>query len=102
MNDDEDPSRGPIWNIYINGHLEDWMEIMRQNRIICKEDAIIWRYHLRKVDSSGKLIHPVVTTSAANNAELKEKIKGRIMTMGGPTLIERGIVFREEEQPKSP
>ena len=97
MNDEEDPSRGPIWNIYINGHLEDWMEIMRQNRIICKEDAIIWRYHLRKVDRSGKLIHPVVTTSVANNADLKDKLKGRIITMDGPTLIERGIVFREEQ-----
>ena len=102
MNDDEDPSSGPIWNIYINGHLEDWMEIMRQNRIICKEDAIIWRYHLRKVDGSGKLIHPVVTASAANNADLKEKIKGRIMTMAGPTLIERGIVYSEEELPEPP
>ena len=102
MNDNEDPSRGPIWNIYINGHLEDWMEIMRQNRIICKEDAIIWRYHLRKVDGSGKLIHPVVTASAANNADLKEKIKGRIMTMAGPTLIERGIVYSEEELPEPP
>ena len=51
MGDEEVPSRGPIWNVYINGILEDWMEIMRYNRIVCKEDMIEWRYHLRKVDS---------------------------------------------------
>ena len=48
MGDEEEPSRGPIWNVYINGILEDWMEIMRYNRIVCKEDVIQWRYHLRK------------------------------------------------------
>ena len=51
MGDEEVPSRGPIWNVYINGILEDWMEVMRYNRIVCKEDMIEWRYHLRKVDS---------------------------------------------------
>ena len=78
------------------------MEIMRQNRIICKEDAIIWRYHLRKVDRFGKLIHPTITAdaaaSAATNADLKDKIRAQIVTMGArPTLIERGIVFHEEQ-----
>ena len=41
------PEEGRIWNLYINGHLEDWMQIMRHNRIVCKEDSIVWRYHLR-------------------------------------------------------
>ena len=48
MANEEEPSQGPIWNVYINGQLEDWMEIMRYNRIVCKEDVIQWRYHLRK------------------------------------------------------
>ena len=29
------------------------MEIMRHNRIVCKEDVILWRYHL-KVDEEGQ------------------------------------------------
>ena len=45
-----DPGRGSIWNVYINGALEDWMQVMRLNRIVCKEDTIIWRYH-QKVES---------------------------------------------------
>ena len=59
MGDEEVPSRGPIWNVYINGILEDWMEIMRYNRIVCKEDMIEWRYHLRKVDSVAERKLPV-------------------------------------------
>ena len=54
IGDEEVQSRGPIWNVYINGILEDWMEIMRYNRIVCKEDVIQWRYHLRKVDNGSR------------------------------------------------
>ena len=38
LDDENDPGGGtsPIWNVYINGVLEDWMQIMRLNRIICK------------------------------------------------------------------
>ena len=50
MADEKQPSRGAIWNIYINDVLEDWIEVMRNNRIVCKEDSIRFRYHL-KVDS---------------------------------------------------
>jgi len=52
IGDEEDPRRGPIWNVYINDVAEDWMEIMRNNRIVCKEDSIMWRYHM-KVDEAG-------------------------------------------------
>ena len=45
IGDESDPKNGPIWNVYINDIEEDWMEIMRNNRIVCKEDSILWRYH---------------------------------------------------------
>lgn len=47
IGDEESPENGPIWNLYVNDTAEDWMEVMRKNRIICKEDVILWRYHFK-------------------------------------------------------
>ena len=44
---EENPESGPIWNLYVNDTAEDWMETMRKNRIVCKEDVILWRYHFK-------------------------------------------------------
>ena len=52
--DEYEPSKGPLWHVYINGVLEDWMQIVRLNRIVCKQDHILWRYH-RKVDQNGDI-----------------------------------------------
>ena len=46
VTDEHDPSRGAFWHVYINEVIEDWMEVMRRNRIVCKEDSIVWRFHL--------------------------------------------------------
>ena len=34
--DEYEPCKGPLWHVYINGVLEDWMQIVRMNRIVCK------------------------------------------------------------------
>ena len=52
MVDETDPLSGPIWNVYINDGLEDWSEVMHMNRIVCKEDHILWKFH-PKVNGEG-------------------------------------------------
>ena len=52
--DEYKPSKGPLWHVYINGIHEDWMHIVRFNRIVCKQDHILWRFH-RKVDQNGNI-----------------------------------------------
>ena len=73
IEDENDPGGGdmPIWNVYINGVLEDWMQIMRLNRIVCKEDLIVWRFH-KKVDNSeeAKAVSDRVPSSSSRRLKI--------------------------------
>ena len=39
-----DPAAGKIWVPYINNKREDWSSLCDNNRIVGKEDEIIWRF----------------------------------------------------------
>ena len=56
IEDEEAPLRGKLWNLYINGVPEDWGESCRRNRIICKEDLVLWKYHRPHSDSHRRQI----------------------------------------------
>lgn len=44
IENEENPPQGKIWVPYINGRREDWSFLCENNRIVAKEDNIIWRY----------------------------------------------------------
>ena len=44
MENEEQPAHGKIWVPYINGKREDWSYLCDNNRIVAKEDEIIWRF----------------------------------------------------------
>jgi len=62
--DEEDPSRGPLWHVYINERREDWTDIMRRNRIVCMEDTILWKYHFKVEDGRESKSRPSISLSA--------------------------------------
>ena len=51
IENEEKPILGKIWVPYINGNREDWSYLCDNNRIVAKEDEIVWRFedpHLNK------------------------------------------------------
>lgn len=41
---EDDPKGGKIWVPYINERREDWSFICENNRIVTKEDDVLWRF----------------------------------------------------------
>ena len=41
---ENEPKSGKIWVPYINNKREDWSYLCENNRIVAKEDDILWRY----------------------------------------------------------
>jgi len=46
IENEEQPLKGAIWQVYINDKREDWSMLCKFNRIICKEDRIYWKYEM--------------------------------------------------------
>ena len=44
VENEDDPISGKLWVPYLNNKREDWSVLCDTNRIICKEDEIVWRY----------------------------------------------------------
>lgn len=44
IENENEPIQGKIWVPYINNKREDWSFLCDSNRIICKEDEILWRF----------------------------------------------------------
>lgn len=44
IEDEEKPVQGKLWVPYINGKREDWSYLCENNRIVAKEDEIVWRF----------------------------------------------------------
>lgn len=44
IENEEDPVHGKMWVPYINEKREDWSFLCENNRIVAKEDKIIWRF----------------------------------------------------------
>ena len=44
IENEEDPISGKLWVPYVNNKREDWSSLCDTNRIIGKEDEIVWRY----------------------------------------------------------
>lgn len=43
IENEQEPKRGKVWVPYINDKREDWSFLCENNRIIAKEDEILWR-----------------------------------------------------------
>ena len=54
------------------------MEVMRQNRIVCKEDDILWRYHQVKSPQPSRDVAPGRSQSATlqqvGDSDLEEEV----------------------------
>lgn len=44
IENEEKPLDGKVWVPYINNRREDWSFLCENNRIVAKEDEIVWRY----------------------------------------------------------
>ena len=44
IENEDEPVAGKMWIPYINNKREDWSQLCDCNRIVCKEDDIVWRY----------------------------------------------------------
>lgn len=44
IENEENPISGKIWVPYINNKREDWSYLCENNRIVAKEDEIVWRF----------------------------------------------------------
>jgi len=44
IENEENPISGKIWVPYINNKREDWSFLCENNRIVAKEDEIVWRF----------------------------------------------------------
>jgi hypothetical protein len=44
IENEENPLEGKIWVPYINDVREDWSFLCENNRIVAKEDEIVWRF----------------------------------------------------------
>ena len=44
IENEDDPSSGKVWVPYINNKREDWSSLCDSNRIVGKEDEIVWRF----------------------------------------------------------
>jgi hypothetical protein len=44
ISDETAPSQGKIWVPYINALREDWSYICENNRLVSKDDEIVFRY----------------------------------------------------------
>ena len=44
IENNDEPKSGKIWVPYINNKREDWSYLCEHNRIIAKEDEVLWRY----------------------------------------------------------
>jgi len=43
IENEQEPKKGKVWVPYINDKREDWSFLCENNRIIAKEDEILWR-----------------------------------------------------------
>lgn len=44
IENDQDPRSGKLWIPYINNRREDWSFMCENNRIVAKEDQIVFKY----------------------------------------------------------
>ena len=44
IDSENEPKNGKVWVPYINERREDWSFICENNRIITKEDEVLWRF----------------------------------------------------------
>ena len=65
IENEEQPLKGAIWQVYINDKREDWSMLCKFNRIICKEDRIYWKYEMQ---------HKKHSHSDSNDEEEKDEL----------------------------
>jgi hypothetical protein len=46
IENDKDPYKGKIWVPYINNQKEDWSFLCQKNRIVTKQDEIVFKYEV--------------------------------------------------------
>ena len=66
IQDDTKPDSGKIWVPYINSKREDWSFLCENNRIVCQEDEILFKYEdpIKESNTPSQLIS--VTTKQAH------------------------------------
>ena len=90
MENETDPLTGKVWVPYINNKREDWTYLCDSNRIICKEDEILWRfeYYLQKDQFSTHILMPSPNDIDTGNNSSKavsrgEKVKVKVSPING-------------------
>ena len=52
IKNEKNPLLGEMWHPYINGTKEDWSVLCHKNRLVHKEDEIIWKYEFNAESQS--------------------------------------------------
>ena len=76
IDDEEKPKEGRIWVPYINNKREDWSYLCDHNRIVAKEDTILWRFekflekdNLQPETLGYNIAHEIPSTKALSRQE---------------------------------
>jgi hypothetical protein len=54
LQNEDNPPKGKIWVPYINAKREDWSFLCENNRIVNKNDSIVWRLEMLGYDSESQ------------------------------------------------
>lgn len=73
VENEEEPTIGKIWVPYINNKREDWSYLCENNRIIAKEDDIIWRFEL-----FDRELNPDINDVGSTNSPMKKGLNSKM------------------------
>jgi hypothetical protein len=85
IDNEQEPKSGKIWVPYINDKREDWSFLCENNRIIAKEDEILWRLEQYLNKENAIVIKPA--SDSNNNSHRDRGINDLRFNEDAPIII---------------